>query len=168
MRSLTGNHAGKIVHVNTIGEPDAGKLACPVRREATRKRTPSGAPRRVADPTSTLTRFLDAHAPKNLDQLATLLAKYRNHYNHRRRHQALKVGHPHLTPGQAWEAGDHRGSNGVAIDIATLQAKAMGYRDKALAKKAEHVPPQFVADLLEKEQIREKAALPATRSSAMT
>lgn len=111
---------------------------------------------------STLTRFLDAHAPKSLDQLAKLLAQYRNHYNYRRRHQALKVGHTHLTPGQAWEAGEHRGSDGVAIDIAVLQAKAMGYRDKALAKKSKNVPTQFVADLLEKEQIREEAAPPTT------
>jgi len=33
------------------GEPDAGKLACPVRREAARKRTHTRAPRRAAHPT---------------------------------------------------------------------------------------------------------------------
>jgi hypothetical protein len=39
----------------TAGEPDAGKLACPVRREATRKRTHlKWAPRRVVDPTRTV------------------------------------------------------------------------------------------------------------------
>lgn len=109
----------------------------------------------------TLTRFLDAHAPKTLDRLATLLAQFRDHYNYRRRHQALKVGHTYLTPGQAWEAGDHRGSNGVAIDIAALQAKAMGYRDKALAMKADNAPEPQVHDLLEKEHAREQAAVPA-------
>lgn len=63
----------------------------------------------------TLTRFLDAHAPKSLDQLATLLAQFRDHYNYRRRHQALKVGYTYLTPGQAWEAGDHRGWTGSRL-----------------------------------------------------
>ena len=50
-------------------------------------------------------RFLDAHTPKTLEQLSKLLAKYREHYNYRRRHQALKVGTTYLTPGQAWRPG---------------------------------------------------------------
>ncbi len=115
----------------------------------------------------TLTRFLDAHAPKSLDQLAKLLAQFRDHYNYRRRHQALKAGHTYLTPGQAWEAGDHRGSNGVAIDIAALQAKAMGYRDKALAKKADNAPVEKVPDLLEKEQNREQVESPVASAGLL-
>lgn len=99
---------------------------------------------------STLTRFLDAHAPKTLQALAALLVKYRDHYNHRRRHQALKVGHTYLTPAQAWEAGDHQGSDGIPIDIARLQAKALAYRDRALAKKADQASADAVPDLLEK------------------
>ncbi|CBT75542.1 IS481-like element ISAar22 family transposase [Glutamicibacter arilaitensis] len=98
---------------------------------------------------NTLTRFLDAHAPHNLAELSTLLEQYRNHYNHRRRHQALKVGHTYLTPAQAWEAGDHRGSDGVAIDIARIQAKAQSYLDKALAVKADLVPEGVVDDGLQ-------------------
>lgn len=88
---------------------------------------------------STLLQFLDAPAPKHLAELSTLVEQYRNHYNHRRRHRSLKVGHAYLTPAQAWEAGDHRGSDGVAIDSAQLQAKAQSYVDKALAAKAELV-----------------------------
>lgn len=95
---------------------------------------------------STLLKFLDAHAPQNLTELSILLEQYRNHYNHRRRHQALKVGHTYLTPAQAWEAGDHRASDGVAIDIAQLQAKAQSYVDKALAAKAELAAPEEADD----------------------
>lgn len=84
----------------------------------------------------TLVRFLDAHAPQSLKQLAKLLVQYRDHYNHRRRHQALKVGHTYLTPGQAWEAGEHRGSDGTPIDIAELQATATAYKDRKLAQDA--------------------------------
>ncbi|MDQ0093778.1 IS481 family transposase [Paeniglutamicibacter psychrophenolicus] len=84
----------------------------------------------------TLVRFLDAHAPKNLDDLSKLLVRFREHYNYRRRHQSLKVGSTHLTPGQAWEAGEHRGSDGTPIGIEQLQAKADAYRDKQIALKA--------------------------------
>lgn len=52
----------------------------------------------------TLIRFLDAHAPNNLNDLSKLMVCFREHYNYRRRHQSLKVGSTHLTPGQAWEA----------------------------------------------------------------
>lgn len=84
----------------------------------------------------TLVQFLDAHAPKSLEQLSALLIRFREHYNHRRRHQGLKVGHTHLTPGQAWEAGEHRRSDGTPIDIAQLQANATTYRDRQLAGQA--------------------------------
>jgi hypothetical protein len=78
-------------------------------------------------------RFLDAYAPKDLGELSQLLARFREHYNRRRRHQALKVGHTHLTPAQTWEAGEHRGSDGTPIDIAELQGRAAAYKDGKLA-----------------------------------
>ena len=81
----------------------------------------------------TLIRFLDAHAPKTLEQLSTLLVKYREHYNYRRRHQALKIGTTYLTPGQAWEAGEHRGTDGTPIDIAVLEAAATTNKDRNIA-----------------------------------
>jgi transposase InsO family protein len=84
----------------------------------------------------TLIRFLDAPTPKTLEQLSQLLVKYRDHYNYRRRHQALKIGTTSLTPGQAWEAGEHRGSDGVAIDITVLEAAAMTYKDRLIAQDA--------------------------------
>ncbi|PYI66533.1 hypothetical protein CVV68_13250 [Arthrobacter livingstonensis] len=88
----------------------------------------------------TLVRFLDAHAPRNLEQLSKLLVQYREHYNYRRRHQALKVDNTYLTPGQAWEAGEHRGSDGTPIDIAELQAAATAYGDRKLAQNAAESP----------------------------
>ena len=81
----------------------------------------------------TLIRFLDAHTPKTLEHLSKLLVKYREHYNYRRRHQALKIGTTYLTPGQAWEAGEHRGSDGIPIDITVLEAAAMTYKDRQIA-----------------------------------
>ena len=84
----------------------------------------------------TLTRFLDAHSPKTLEQLSKLLVKYREHYNYRRRHQALKTGTTYLTPGQAWDAGEHRSSDGIPIDVEVLEAAAMTYRDRQIAQDA--------------------------------
>lgn len=81
----------------------------------------------------TLIRFLDAHTPTTLDQLSKLLVKYREHYNYRRRHQSLKIGSTYLTPAQAWEAGEHRGSDGTPIDIAVLEAAAMTYKNRGIA-----------------------------------
>jgi len=98
---------------------------------------------------STLVRFLDAHAPKDLGELVRRVDQFRNHYNQRRRHQSLKVGHTYLTPAQAWEAGEHRGSDGVPLDVASLRAKAQAYRDKAMAKKAELLAAGAVDDSLE-------------------
>ena len=84
----------------------------------------------------TLTRFLDAHSPKTLEQLSKLLVKYREHYNYRRRHHALKIGTPYLTPGQAWDAGEHRASTGIPIDITVLEAAAMTHMDRQIAQDA--------------------------------
>ena len=108
----------------------------------------------------TLTRFLDAHAPKNLEQLTKLLVRFREHYNHRRRHQALKVGHTHLTPAQAWEAGEHRGSDGTPIDIAELQARAAAYKDGKLARDAAEPAGGTGGEILAAAQ-RAQEALPA-------
>ncbi|TFD45805.1 IS481 family transposase [Cryobacterium frigoriphilum] len=108
----------------------------------------------------TLVRFLDAHTPKNLEQLAKLLVQYREHYNYRRHHQALKVGSTYLTPGQAWEAGEHRGAEGTPIDIAVLEAKAVTYKDRQIAQDAaasgEHANTVVIAPLQS-----ENAAVPA-------
>lgn len=95
----------------------------------------------------TLMQFLDAHAPMTLAQVSKLLVTFREHYNYRRRHQSLKVGHTHLTPSQAWEAAEHRGSDGTPIDVAVLEATALGYRDRALAREAETETPR-AADLV--------------------
>jgi transposase InsO family protein len=84
----------------------------------------------------TIIRFLDAHPPKTLEQLSKLLVRYREHYNYRRRHQALKIGSTYLTPGQAWEAGEHRGAEGTPIDIAVLEAAAASYKDLQIAQDA--------------------------------
>lgn len=108
----------------------------------------------------TLTRFLDAHTPKNLEELTKLLVRFREHYNHRRRHQALKVGSTHLTPAQAWEAGEHRGSDGTPIDIAVLQAKAAAYKAGKLARDAAEPAGGTGGEILAVQQ-RAQEALPA-------
>lgn len=108
----------------------------------------------------TLTRFLDAHTPKNLGELTKLLVRFREHYNHRRRHQALKVGSTHLTPAQAWEAGEHRGSDGTPIDIAVLQAKAAAYKAGKLAREAAEPGGGTGGEILAVQQ-RAQEALPA-------
>ena len=105
----------------------------------------------------TLTRFLDAHAPKTLGELTALLVRFREHYNYRRRHQALKVGSTHLTPAQAWEAGEHRGSDGIAIDIAELQAKAAAYKDGKLAQNAAESPRSTGGEILAAHQQAQEA-----------
>lgn len=84
----------------------------------------------------TLIQFLDAHSPTTLGDVQALLVTFRDYYNHRRRHQGLKVGHTHLTPAQAWEGASHRASDGTPIDIAVLEATAQAYRDRALAADA--------------------------------
>lgn len=93
----------------------------------------------------TLIKFLDAHSPQTLDRVTALIADFRDHYNHRRRHQALRLGTVHLTPAQAWEAGAHRPSDGTPIDPAELIARATKYRDRALATQARVDPPSAQA-----------------------
>lgn len=81
----------------------------------------------------TLQRFLDANKPDSLQQLSTLIADYRNYYNYRRRHQALPGS---MTPGQAWEAAEHRPSDRTPISHKKLQVRADSYMDKTLAQRA--------------------------------
>ena len=94
----------------------------------------------------TLTRFLDAHRPVSLDRVRELLVTYREYYNHRRHHQSLPG---RMTPGQAWDACEHRPSHGVPIPHADLAAAAMAYLDLSPAAAGDGRPeacdPQHTA-----------------------
>ncbi|MGO4384791.1 integrase core domain-containing protein [Specibacter sp. RAF43] len=92
----------------------------------------------------TLRRFLEANAPASLEGLTTLIADFRNYYNYRRRHQALPGA---MTPGQAWEAAEHRPSDRTPISHKELQARADSYRDKTLAQRAAAAPDGDIQDL---------------------
>lgn len=81
----------------------------------------------------TICRFLDAHAPQSLDEVLTLIGHYREYYNHRRHHQSLPG---EMTPAQAWDAIDHRPSDGTPIPHSDLIAEAVAYRDQRLANTA--------------------------------
>lgn len=78
----------------------------------------------------TLQRFLNAHHPQTLERLQELLIKYREYYNHRRHHQSLPG---EMTPAQAWAASEHRPSDGAPIPHSDLIAKALAYKDQAVA-----------------------------------
>lgn len=78
----------------------------------------------------TILRFLDANAPETLERLTALIGDYRTYYNFRRRHQGLPGS---MTPGQAWDAAEHRPTDGTAISHDVLQARADSYRDRTLA-----------------------------------
>lgn len=82
----------------------------------------------------TITRFLDAHRPTSLQRVQELLVGYREYYNHRRHHQGLPG---RMTPGQAWQACEHRSSAGVPIPHADLEATALAYRDRSVADAAQ-------------------------------
>ena len=82
----------------------------------------------------TLTRFLDAHRPVTLERVRELLGQYREYYNHRRHHQSLPG---RITPGQAWQACEHRPSAGVPIPHADLEAAALAYLDRSVADAAQ-------------------------------
>jgi transposase InsO family protein len=81
----------------------------------------------------TVTRFLDAHRPTSLDQVREALVTYREYYNHRRHHQSL---HPRITPAQAWDACEHKPSDGVPIPHSDLMAEALAYVDRSVAAAA--------------------------------
>ena len=71
----------------------------------------------------TLMRFLDANPPGTLEQLRERIKRYREHYNHRRPHQALNQA----TPKAAWELLEHTPAT-EPIPLVVLEAKAAQYR----------------------------------------
>ncbi|MGO3277987.1 MAG: integrase core domain-containing protein [Brevibacterium aurantiacum] len=75
----------------------------------------------------TLQRFLTAHKPVTLDAVQDLLVDYRKHYNHHRPHQSLPGS---MRPGQAWQAAEHRPSDGTPIPHTDLVATALAYKAK--------------------------------------
>lgn len=71
----------------------------------------------------TLIRFLDANRPVTLEQLRERITRFREHYNHRRPHQALDQA----TPGTAWELLEHTPAT-EPVPLQVLEAKASEYR----------------------------------------
>lgn len=71
----------------------------------------------------TMTRFLNANRPGTLEQLRERITRFREHYNHRRPHQALDQA----TPRTAWDLLDHTPAV-EPIRMEVLQAKASQYR----------------------------------------
>lgn len=71
----------------------------------------------------TLIRFLDAHQPASVKEVRSLIARYREHYNHRRPHQALGQA----TPKEAWDLLEHTPAS-QPIPLAVLEAKASQHR----------------------------------------
>lgn len=70
-----------------------------------------------------LIRFLDANQPVTLEQLLERIRRYREHYNHRRPHQALNQA----TPKAAWDLLEHTPAT-EPIPMVELEAKAAQYR----------------------------------------
>lgn len=77
-----------------------------------------------------------SHQTVTLAQVNELLAECREYYNYRRHHQALPG---QMTPAQAWDACEHRPSNGVPIPHADLHARALAHTAQAHADKAASV-----------------------------
>ncbi|MGO1694084.1 MAG: integrase core domain-containing protein [Arthrobacter sp.] len=71
----------------------------------------------------TLQRFLQANRPGTLEQLRERIARYRQHYNHRRPHQSLNQS----TPDTAWELLVHTPAT-EPLALAVLESKAAEYR----------------------------------------
>ncbi|MFJ5870164.1 integrase core domain-containing protein [Dietzia maris] len=71
----------------------------------------------------TLTRFLNANRPATLEQLRERITRFREHYNHRRPHQALDQS----TPKTAWDLLEHTAAT-EPIRMEVLEAKASQYR----------------------------------------
>jgi hypothetical protein len=71
----------------------------------------------------TLIRFLDANQPATLEQLRERIRRFREHYNHRRPHQALNQA----TPKTAWELLEHTPAT-EPIPLVVLESKAAQYR----------------------------------------
>lgn len=74
----------------------------------------------------TLYRYLQAHRPAHLEEVKALLVSYRQHYNHRRPHQALP---PNMTPQMVWEIIDHAPPQ-APLDPAVLAHKAAVYAQR--------------------------------------
>lgn len=70
----------------------------------------------------TLKRFLDANRPDTLAALRARITKFREHYNHRRPHQALGDA----TPASAWDLLAHTPATDP-IALVVLEAKAAQY-----------------------------------------
>ena len=81
----------------------------------------------------TLQNFLDANRPTTLTGVRALIDTYREYYNHRRHHQGLPGK---TTPAQAWDAAEHRPSDGTPVGHAELESRAQRYRDRQAAKVA--------------------------------
>lgn len=71
----------------------------------------------------TLYRYLQAHRPAHLEEVKALLVSYRQHYNHRRPHQALPAN---MTPQMVWDVIDHAQPQ-APLDPAVLAHKAAVY-----------------------------------------
>lgn len=71
----------------------------------------------------TLIRFLNANRPATLEELRERIRRYREHYNHRRPHQALNQA----TPKTAWDLLAHTPAT-EPIPLLVLEAKAAEYR----------------------------------------
>lgn len=70
----------------------------------------------------TMKRFLDANRPTTLAALRSRITMFREHYNHRRPHQALGDATPH----SAWELLEHTPATDP-IALVVLEAKAAQY-----------------------------------------
>lgn len=75
----------------------------------------------------TLTQFLVANRPRNLDTARTLLRRFREYYNNRRPHQAIGDA----TPATAWELLAHTPAR-EPIPITVLEARAAEYLSKRI------------------------------------
>lgn len=80
----------------------------------------------------TLIRYLNANRPATLEQLRDRIRRYREHYNHRRPHQALNQA----TPKAVWELLEHTPAT-EPIPLVVLEAKAAQYRQVRRLRQSE-------------------------------
>ncbi|MDN5587714.1 MAG: integrase core domain-containing protein, partial [Brevibacterium sp.] len=111
----------------------------------------------------TICQYFDAHAPKSVDSVHTLIEHYREYYNHRRHHQSLPG---EMTPAQAWDAIEHQPSNGMPISHADLIAEALAYRDERLAKTAIEATVEENLSVVDKGQASQHTASGRLRETA--
>lgn len=80
----------------------------------------------------TLIRFLDANRPDTIEALRERIRHYRDHYNHRRPHQALNDA----TPRTAWDLLAHTpATEPIALEV--LEAKASEYLQARLRRRTD-------------------------------